>query len=152
MKKLSQYLLFFILLLFIAGLSSIFSIKIFSRSKQPEKMSPHEWIHQQLRLTPEEHERLEPTEKTFHQECKRLQKQLHQNNQTLAQAILTQEKNSAEVKEAIKNIHITMGELQEITIAHVFDMKIFLTPEQYNKLLHLTADALISLDSDCKHE
>ena len=40
-----------------------------------------------------------------------------------------------------------MGELQMLTIQHILEMKEALSPEQYQKLLNLTADALDSLDS-----
>ena len=42
-----------------------------------------------------------------------------------------------------------MGKLQMLTIGHVFEMKEVLSPEQYQKLLSFTADALDTID--CSH-
>lgn len=151
MKQLTKFSLLFIVVLLISGVSSVVAIKIYQKSQQAEKRNSHEWIHHQIGLTVEEHKNLEPLEKKFHQQCEELQHQLCQGNHALAKAILAQGKNCGEVQTAINNIHHTMGELQCLTICHVFEMKDFLTPQQYDKLLHLTADALTNLDADHDH-
>ena len=54
----------------------------------------------------------------------------------------TQTESFGRVSTAVERIHDAQGELQEATIEHVFEMKGVLTPEQYQKLLNLTADEL----------
>lgn len=147
MKQLTKFLLLFSVVLLISGVSSFISIKIYAKSKQADKKNSYGWIHHQIGLTAATCKALAPLEKTFHEQSKELQHQLCQGNRALAQAILAQGKNCGEVQAAINNIHHTMGELQCLTICHVFEMKDFLTPQQYDKLLHLTADALTNLDA-----
>jgi Spy/CpxP family protein refolding chaperone len=60
----------------------------------------------------------------------------------LAQAILADKSDSPRVQSAIAKIHDAQGELQQATMRHVFEMKPVLAPEQYEKLLNLTANAL----------
>ena len=43
---------------------------------------------------------------------------------------------------AIRSIHAAQAELQQATIDHVFEMRTALRPDQYDKLLNLTANAL----------
>jgi Spy/CpxP family protein refolding chaperone len=52
------------------------------------------------------------------------------------------------VNAAIEKIHAAQGELQMVTIAHVFEMKAALTPEQWEELMKLTAQALKSQTGD----
>jgi Spy/CpxP family protein refolding chaperone len=108
----------------------------------------HNWIHSQLHLTDSQEKALEPIEARYHDKSKVLEEQMRSGNAELAKAILASGQDSAEVRAAIEKIHMAMGELQNITIGHVFEMRTVLTSEQYNKLLHLTADALCNLDSE----
>ena len=65
----------------------------------------------------------------------------------LAQAILEDQGDSPKVAEILEKIHQSHGELQKVTLKHVFEMKKVLSPEQYKKLLDLTADALYQSQS-----
>ena len=64
----------------------------------------------------------------------------------LAQAILQDKDNSPRVTVAIEKIQQAQGALQKATLQHVFEMKEALTPEQYQKLLNLTANALYQIE------
>jgi Spy/CpxP family protein refolding chaperone len=63
-------------------------------------------------------------------------------NKELAEAIKQDQADSPRVSAAVETIHHAQGELQEATLEHVFEMKGVLTPEQYKRLLNLTADEL----------
>ncbi len=69
-------------------------------------------------------------------------------NMELAQAILTDKTDSPRVRAAIAKIHEAQGELQNATVQHVFEMRAVLQPEQYEKLLNLTADALYQVERE----
>jgi Spy/CpxP family protein refolding chaperone len=63
-------------------------------------------------------------------------------NKELAEAIKQDQAASPRVSAAVEKIHHAQGKLQEATLEHVLEMKEVLTPEQYQKLLNLTADEL----------
>ena len=65
----------------------------------------------------------------------------------LAEAIKQDQVNSPRVAAAVATIYHAQGELQETTLAHVFEMKSILSAEQYRKLLALTADELNQTNS-----
>jgi Spy/CpxP family protein refolding chaperone len=131
----------------VAAVSSALSFWVCSRMQRTPEPDGHDWIHSQLGLTAEEEKALEPIEQHYHERSRVLDDQMRAANSELAKAILEDGQDSPRVREAITKIHTTMGELQNVAIDHVFEMRGTLTPEQYQKLLHLTADALGNIDS-----
>ena len=75
-----------------------------------------------------------------------LARALQQANRELAQTILEDRGESPRVRAAVAKIHDAMGQLQNATLEHVFEMKTVLTPVQYDRLLTLTAQALSETD------
>lgn len=110
------------------------------RSRPPE--DAHAWVHRQLEITPEQDRRIAEMEKVFALRRAALMQRLHEANDELAHAILEDRAASPKVAEALRRIHSAQIELQQITLDHVFEMRVALTPAQYDKLLRLTADAL----------
>ncbi|MEO8353541.1 MAG: hypothetical protein ABI680_17570, partial [Chthoniobacteraceae bacterium] len=53
---------------------------------------------------------------------------------------------SERVKAAVARIHQAQGELQNATLQHIFEMQPVLTPQQYEKLLQSTAEALTTAE------
>lgn len=102
----------------------------------------HAWVHRQLKITPEQEQAAALTETRFNEQRTILLARLRAANAELAQAILEGKANSPKVEEAVQKIHTAQAELQQLTLEHVFEMRAALTPEQYDKLLKLTADAL----------
>ena len=102
----------------------------------------HEWIHQQLNLSADQIIALEPIEEQFQHRKHELLSQIRSANKELAEAIKEDRVYSTRVSAAIEKIHRAQGDLQEATLQHVFRMKATLTPEQYKKLLDLTAVVL----------
>lgn len=102
----------------------------------------HAWVHRQLNITPEQEQAIAITEKRFSEQRTLLLERLRAANAELAQAILEGKAKSPKVEEAVQKIHVAQAELQQLTLEHVFEMRAALTPEQYDKLLKLTADAL----------
>ncbi|MBP8231246.1 MAG: periplasmic heavy metal sensor [Rhizorhabdus sp.] len=92
--------------------------------------SLHDMVHKNLDLTPEQSRRLDAIEKSYASERKRLEGEIRSANRELAVAIQKGEKDSPELNAAIDHLHMAMGALQKATIAHVFDMRSVLTPEQ----------------------
>lgn len=103
---------------------------------------PHQWLHEQLSLTAEQDKKLEPIEAKFAERKKALEAEMHQANSELAAAINEDGNYSPRVEQSVEKIHMTMGELQKVTLEHLFEMHSVLTPEQRKKLNSLTTDAL----------
>jgi len=146
MKKLAAALLF-LLLVFAVAVAGAFLSSRMCCNMRPSHKDAHDWIHAQLGLTPQQDDALAAIEKPYHEKRTELEQKLTRANKELAGAIRADGRNSERVHAAIANIHSTMGELQMLTISHVFEMKEVLSPEQYQKLLDFTAGALDKLDS-----
>ena len=146
MKKLATALLFLLLVFVVAVGGACLSSRMCCRM-HPSHQDAHDWIHTQLGLTPQQEAALGVLEKPYHEKRSGLERELSLANKELAEAIRSDGRDSDRVHAAIGKIHSSMGELQMLTIDHVFEMKVVLSPEQYQKLLHFTADALDNLDS-----
>ena len=103
---------------------------------------PHQWLHEQLNITAEQDKNLEPIEARFAERKKALEAEIHQANRELATAINEDGNYSPRVQQSVDKIHTAMGELQKVTLEHLFEMHSVLTPEQRKKLNSLTTDAL----------
>jgi Spy/CpxP family protein refolding chaperone len=106
----------------------------------------HAWIHTQLGITPEQDKALEPIEQRYAEKKKHYGELLRIANTELGRAILEDRSDSERVKAAVARIHQAQGELQNATLQHIFEMQPVLTPQQYEKLLRATADALITAE------
>jgi Spy/CpxP family protein refolding chaperone len=147
MKKLPSALLLLGLVFLVAAVAACLSHALYTKWQRPAYQNAHDWIHTQLNLTTKQDEALVPIEKNYHATRYDLEQQLVLANRELAEAILSDGRESNRVHAAIEKIQVHMGALQKLTIRHVFEMKPVLTPEQYTKLLNLTANALYNLDS-----
>lgn len=132
----------------IAATASVVTLWFSSRPHKPAHPDAHEWVHTQLGITPEQEKILAPVEAKYRQRSEELMLVMRQGNEELAKAILADGQDSQRVHAAIEKIHDAMGQLQNVTIGHVFEMRGALTDTQYQKLLRLTADALCQLESD----
>lgn len=103
---------------------------------------PHQWLHEQLNITSEQDTKLEPIEAKFAKRKRALEAEIHKANRELATAINEDGNYSVRVKQSVDKIQAAMGELQKVTLEHLFEMHSVLTPEQRTKLNSLTTDAL----------
>jgi len=106
----------------------------------------HLWIHSQLGLSAEQEKQLAPVEHRYDEQKKHFSELIRLANMELAQALLSDKGDSPRVKAAIAKIQEAQGQLQDATLRHVFEMKPILKPEQYEKLLNLTANALYQVN------
>jgi Spy/CpxP family protein refolding chaperone len=88
-------------------------------------------------------QKLSVIEKNFAEKQKVLREKIHVGNLELAAAMLEDKAFSERVAAAVERIHHAQGELQKLTIEHIFDMQTVLTPQQAEKLNKLAADALV---------
>ena len=102
----------------------------------------HDWIHAELGMTAEQQRHLRSSEQHYDKTKRHLTEEIRLTNQELAQAIAEDRANSARVQAAVQRIHAAMGQLQQATLQHIFEMKEVLEPEQYDRLMDLTREAL----------
>lgn len=145
MKKPVAALVFLALVFVVAAAAAFLSNRVCCKM-EPSHHDAHEWIHAQLGLTPDQDLRLDAIEKAYREKRRHFEREMAAANRELAEAIRFEGKDSERVHAAIGKIHSNMGELQLLTVGHVFEMRDVLTPEQYRKLLDFTADALSNLD------
>lgn len=147
MKKFLQLFVFLMLVAAVAMGSCLLTRHLFPVYRLvQEPGDAHLWIHDQLGLTAEQDRQLHPLEERYKAEQTHLMELIHLANMELGQAILEDNGASPQVNAAIGKIHAAQGKLQMLTLEHVFEMKPILTPEQYQKLLNLTANALYQID------
>ena len=126
----------------IAGVACWLTARYLNQMDYSGKNDAHVWIHTQLGITEEQDRRLTPIEKRYAEEKKHYSEMLRLANVELGKAILEDRTDSARVRAAVGQIHEAQGELQNATLQHIFEMKSVLTPEQYEKLIQSTANAL----------
>jgi Spy/CpxP family protein refolding chaperone len=142
MKPWLRLLIFLILAAAFAAGACLLVNRLVSKDGHEDPAESHYWIHQQLHITAEQDRALDPVEQKFKQERDRLAGVIQDGNRELAEAIRTDKADSPKVREAVAKIHQSQGDLQNAVLQHVFDMRAYLTPEQYERLVQLTADAL----------
>jgi nickel and cobalt resistance protein CnrR len=141
MKKPLQLFAMLIIVALVAAAACYVSARLFGTLRR-STVDGHEWIHKQLDLTEGELKALEPIEAKFAERKRDLMGEIRSANKELAEAIKQDQTDSPRVSAAVEKIHHAQGKLQEATLEHVFEMKGVLAPEQYQKLLNLTADEL----------
>jgi Spy/CpxP family protein refolding chaperone len=134
----------FALLLAVAVVASLACLLTarWTRSLPSDHADAHHWIHSKLGLTAEQEKQLVPIEQRYDEQRRHFSELIRVANVELGQAILADKDDSPRVKAAIAKIQDAQGQLQDATLRHVFEMKPVLRPEQYEKLLNLTANAL----------
>ena len=130
MNRWIQLVLLFAVVAAAAGTANFVTSRLFYR-RAPGLVSEHIQIHQKLGLTPGQEKRLEPIEQRFAQQKEQLLRSIRQANGQLAKAIMGDKPNSSEITTAVAAIRAAQGELQKVTLDHVFEMKAVLQPEQY---------------------
>lgn len=142
MKSAARGLILLALVAAIACAACWLTARYLNRTGHTEKGDAHAWIHTQLGITAEQEKALEPIEQRYAEQKKHYGEMLRIANDELGKAILEDRNDSDRVKAAVARIHQAQGELQNATLQHIFEMKSVLTPQQYEKLLQSTADAL----------
>lgn len=108
----------------------------------PPAVDYHLWIHAELKLTEQQERRMAVTERRFEETERHLLHAIRLANLELAEAISEDRAHSHRVQEAVQRIQEAQGHLQAATLDHIFEMKAFVEPAQYDRLIALTAAAL----------
>lgn len=139
MKKVA---LFLAAIAAVAAIACYVTMRMSQRQVTSDDIASHEWLHRELKLTEAQHKALEPIEQSFGEKQRKLAEELRDANRQLAQAMAEDKAYTPRVTAAVEHVHHRMGELQKVSIEHVFAMRAVLTPEQGDKLLSLAQQAL----------
>ncbi len=111
-------------------------------ASQGRPPSLHEWMHQQLDITPSQHGTLDALETSYEAERVRLRQLIRQLGSDLAIAIRDASPNAAIIT-AQEKLNTAQGQLQQATLRHFIEMKQHLTPAQAAKLAAWTHDSIL---------
>lgn len=142
MRSYQKEILYFIVIAFV-GFGAFYACGNLFKTSHHSQIDAHVWLHEQIGITDEQHQKLSVIEKNFAEKQKVLREKIHVGNLELAAAMLEDKAFSERVAAAVERIHHAQGELQKLTIEHIFDMQTVLTPQQAEKLNKLAADALV---------
>ena len=112
--------------------------------REASASSLHQVVHDQMDLTLAQERRLDEIETRFAAERARLEAEVRTANRELSDAIAQSRGDTPQVQAAVDHFHSAMGELQKATIAHVFEMRAVLTPEQAEVFDRAVVDTLQS--------
>jgi len=103
----------------------------------------HAWMHQQLKISKEQHDKLSPFETAFDESSLQLNLDISAAEQELAALVKTSTRNSANIDQALERLNQAHAQLRRLTLDHFFVMEQHLDPEQAERLRQWTHDSLI---------
>jgi Spy/CpxP family protein refolding chaperone len=103
----------------------------------------HQFLHEKLALTSVQERQIQTIEDTYDQQRQALEAKLRQANAELATVFQEERSYTPRVQEKIDTLNHAMGELQKVTLAHIYAMYPHLTQEQQQKLQTYVTHALV---------
>jgi nickel and cobalt resistance protein CnrR len=137
----------------VIAVSAVTSFLIANLAREPEPHththSPdaatgsfHEWLHAELKITPDQEKNLAAIETAFARQRTIQLERIRKAGQTLASALEKAQEDREEINLALQQIHSAQGELQKDTINHFLEMKEHLSPSQADLLLKWTRESI----------
>lgn len=102
----------------------------------------HQWLHEALELTDAEVAAVDAFEPGYRRERGELLDKFHARIGELRDILANQDTYSEDVDVAIHRIHEVHGQLQELSIAHYYDILSVLPPDKRDRLRQLAVKAL----------
>lgn len=113
-----------------------------TRGSAAKDRDPHDWLHAELQLTDAQHKAIESIEAKFAAQHRKLSEELRAANRRLAQVMSEEKTYAPRVAAEVAAVHRCMGDLQRLSVEHIYEMRTGLSPEQSEKLLRLAREAL----------
>lgn len=134
------------LVAFVSAIAGVFIGRFVADQPRAKETELHALLHDQLKLDPQQHVKVDAIEAKFAVRRKALELEMRAANVRLAEAIAEEHGYGPKVTAAIDHSHLMMGELQKETLEHLFAMRAVLNPEQARMFDNtvvkaLTADA-----------
>jgi ATP-dependent DNA ligase len=117
----------------VAGVSALLAVgaaRLAMPCPKPQGTDLHALLHSEMKLSAAQERKIDALEASFSRDRKVLDDKLRNANAAIAAAYLSEHGYGPKVSEAIDRSHIAMGELQKLTLRHVFAMRAELTAEQ----------------------
>jgi hypothetical protein len=96
----------------------------------PVESELHQLLHDDLKLDPQQERKIEAIERQYALRRQALELELRSDNARLASAIEAEHGYGPQVSAAVDASHKAMGELQKVTLEHIFAMRSVLRPDQ----------------------
>ncbi len=96
----------------------------------PVESELHEVLHEDLQLDSAQGQKIEAIERQYALRRQALELELRSDNARLARAIEAEHGYGPQVAAAVDASHKAMGELQKVTLEHIFAMRSVLRPDQ----------------------
>ena len=119
-----------ILLAFGAALGGVLIGRTWITQASPAESELHQLLHDDLRLDSEQERQIEAIERQYAVRRHALERELRADNARLASAIEAEHGYGPQVSSAVDASHQAMGELQKVTLEHIFAMRSVLRPDQ----------------------
>ncbi|MEZ5275554.1 MAG: periplasmic heavy metal sensor [Opitutaceae bacterium] len=134
-------IIFFVSVFAVAAISSL-TTSYFVREKPVSSRDMHNWLHAQLHISDAQLIALEEIEEHFAAEGDLLRNALAKSKAELAIALREEGTFTPRVAAAVEALHFNMGELQKLSIAHLYEMTTVLDPDQTQQLMQYAEMAL----------
>lgn len=105
----------------------------------------HPNFHKMLNLTPDQLNKLIPIEKKFSEQKALYENQIRRSSMELGDIMRKEKAYTSEVQAGVDKVHAAMGQLQKVTLVHLFDMRNLLDENQARILDEYVADAMHGL-------
>ena len=125
-----RWLLLIAVVAFLASLCGVLAARHVFVAERPSETEVPRLQHEQLKLSPEQHSKIEALEKQHAIRKRAMELEMRAANARLAAAIEAEHGYGTQVTAAVDHIHHVMGEMQKETLQHLFAMRGALTPEQ----------------------
>jgi hypothetical protein len=122
--------LLIVLAAFVAAIGGVLAGRMIFPSLIQPGAELHDVLHHQLDLDPAQQASLHRLEQRFAVQRRALELELRADNARLAEAIEAEHGNGPRVAAAVDRSHAAMGELQKVTLSHIFAMRQLLRPNQ----------------------
>ena len=127
---------------FLAAMAGVAMGRVLFPAAPQSETELHALLHRQLDLTADQHARLDKIEHDFAVRRKALELGMRSDNARLAEAIAAEHGYGPRVSAAIDHSHMLMGDLQKVTLEHIFAMRAMLRPEQQARFDEAVVKAL----------
>jgi len=119
-----------VLFAFGAAIGGVFIGRAWIVPPAPVESELHQLLHHDLQLDPQQAKQIEAIERQYALRRQALELEMRSDNARLAAAIETEHGYGPHVASAVDSSHRVMGELQKVTLEHVFAMRSVLRPDQ----------------------
>lgn len=104
----------------------------------------HDWVHANLKLSNEQKEAMASSETTFEEKKHSLEQRILQAGGILAHSMEEGHESDAEpFQNALRDLNLAQGELQQLTMRHFLEMQRHLSPSQSEQMLGWVHDSIV---------